>query len=76
MEKPKIVEIKGDYITLGQLLKKVGLIDHGGEAKEFLLQAHVVVDGVEDNRRGRKLYPAMQVMVGAAVFLITADANQ
>ena len=37
MEKEKEVKIRGDYITLGQLLKEEGLIQTGGAAKYFLL---------------------------------------
>lgn len=49
--------IKGEYITLGQLLKAVGEIDSGGEVKAYLMQETPVVNGQPENRRGRKLYP-------------------
>lgn len=43
------------YITLGQLLKFIGLIDTGGQAKIFLQQTDVHVNGQKESRRGRKL---------------------
>lgn len=43
------------YITLGQLLKYIGLIDTGGQAKVFLQQTDVRVNGQKESRRGRKL---------------------
>ncbi len=53
----KIVSVPftGEYITLGQFLKKVGLIDFGGEEKVFLAENAVYVNGSLENRRGRKL---------------------
>lgn len=68
----KNVTITTEYITLGQLLKFVGIIANGGEAKAFLANAHVLVDGVEDNRRGRKLYPGMKVEIEGETFVIGA----
>lgn len=58
------------YITLGQLLKITNLISSGGEAKYFLSQKKVLVNNVEDNRRGRKLYPNDIVKVCGKEFLI------
>ena len=54
----KSIKLKKDepFITLGILLKITGLIDTGGQAKYFLNENKVLVNGEEDNRRGRKLY--------------------
>ena len=54
-KKPTEITIFTDYITLGQFLKLADIIESGGEAKMFLAQNRVVIDGEEDNRRGRKL---------------------
>jgi S4 domain protein YaaA len=51
------VKISGEYITLGQLLKKLDLIDTGGAAKFFLRETPVRVNGMHEERRGRKIYP-------------------
>lgn len=48
------VQIKSP-ITLGQLLKKVNIISSGGEAKTFLTTHHVTVNGIREQRRGKKL---------------------
>ena len=50
-------EVRGDYITLGQLLHATGMIGTGGEAKFYLGENVVLVNGVEEDRRGRKLRP-------------------
>ena len=39
------------------LLKITGIIDTGGMAKIYLANSPVLVNGEEENRRGRKLYP-------------------
>ena len=54
----KSIKLRKDepFITLGVLLKIAGLIDTGGQAKWFLAENKVLVNGEEDNRRGRKLY--------------------
>jgi len=57
------VKIKTPYITLGQMLKYVGIIDEGFLAKPFLADNEVLVNGERDDRRGRKLYPGDAVLV-------------
>jgi S4 domain protein YaaA len=47
--------IQTPYITLGQMLKEAGIIDSGGAAKWYLRENTVVINGEDDNRRGRKL---------------------
>ena len=68
----KIIELRQDeqYITLGILLKIAKIISTGGEAKIFLNENEVLVNGEKENRRGRKLYPEDKVEVADNVFLI------
>jgi ribosome-associated protein len=58
------VQIRGDMIRLGQLLKVAGVIDAGGEAKGFLATRSVLVNGEPESRRGRQLHPGDEVQVG------------
>ena len=55
IKKKTEITINTEYITLGQFLKLADIIQSGGEAKSFLAQNEVEIDGVSDNRRGRKL---------------------
>lgn len=66
----KTIEIKEDkeYLTLGQLLKIEGYVYTGGETKEYLANNTVLVDGVAENRRGRKLYRGMTVVANGETF--------
>lgn len=58
----KIV-IHDEYITLGQLLKKANVLSTGGQVKWFLLENNVYVNGEEEKRRGRKIYPGDRVEI-------------
>jgi ribosome-associated protein len=53
----KTIEISTEYITLGQFLKLADCIGSGGQAKSFLQETEVLINGEPDNRRGRKLRP-------------------
>ena len=55
IKKPTEISIYSEYITLGQFLKLADIIQTGGEAKGFLADHEIKIDGVLDNRRGRKL---------------------
>ena len=59
-----------DFVTLGQFLKLANLIQTGGEAKEFLSNHEILVDGELDNRRGRKLYDGMAISLLNKKFVI------
>ena len=50
------VEIRGETIRLGQLLKVAGLADSGGEAKALIADGQVIVNGEVETRRGRQLH--------------------
>ena len=49
------IELKGDYITLGQLLKLLGAAGTGGDTKRFLEETVITVNDERENRWGRKL---------------------
>ena len=67
------ITIKTEYITLGQFLKYVGVIDSGSQAKAFLQDQIVLVNGEAEQRRGRKLYSGFAVIVDKKKFLIGKD---
>ena len=64
----KKVKITTEYITLGQLLKFVGIIRSGALAKEYLMINNVLVNGEKEKRRGRKLYKGYVVIVNELKF--------
>ena len=57
----EIIKLREDFIKLGQALKAAGLVESGVEAKEYILQGLVLVNGETETRRGRKLYDGDEV---------------
>lgn len=67
------IEIRDEYITLGSMLKLADCISTGGQAKSFLQETAIKVNGEPDNRRGRKLRHGDIVWVdGCGQFQITS----
>jgi ribosome-associated protein len=65
------LEIRGDMIRLGQLLKLSGLAESGAGAKALLLENRVTVNGEPETRRGRQLHRGDRVSVGDETVLLT-----
>jgi ribosome-associated protein len=65
------IPIRGDMIRLGQLLKLAGIVGGGGDAKAFLAEESVLVNGEPDNRRGRQLHPGDVVAVAGEELRLT-----
>jgi ribosome-associated protein len=58
------IEIRGDMIRLGQLLKLADLAGSGGEARALVADGEVTVNGEVETRRGRQLHRGDVVAVG------------
>ena len=69
-EKIIILKPDQDYITLQAVLQISDIISTGGMAKTYLAENPADVNGEEENRRGRKLYPGDKVCVGKETILI------
>lgn len=50
------IEIRDEFIKLGQALKLAGLVDSGVMAKDVILDGLVKVNGKQELQRGKKLY--------------------
>lgn len=51
----KYFTVDGDHITLGQFLKEESIISSGGQAKFYLEDNPVTLNGEPEQRRGKKL---------------------
>ncbi len=58
------IQIRGEMIRLGQLLKLAGIVDSGSEVKPLLAAGSVLVNGAVETRRGRQLHPGDTVQIG------------
>jgi ribosome-associated protein len=72
---PHEIPIDGETIRLGQLLKLVGAIDSGSEAKAFLASETVLVNDERELRRGRQLHPGDAVRVAKSQLLLTRSGG-
>lgn len=55
-------------ITLAQFLKWKGLVQTGGEAKHRIQGGEVLVDGMVETRRGRKLTMGHRVTINGVTY--------
>lgn len=51
------IKISTDYITLGQFIKLMNILESGGMVKAYLKNEGVLLNGEKEHRRGKKLYP-------------------
>jgi ribosome-associated protein len=68
------IEIAGDMIRLGQLLKLAGAAEGGADAKALIAGGQVSVNGEPELRRGRQLHPGDVVQVGTHELCIVAGS--
>ena len=68
--KAKQIAIRGEYITLGQFLKFVGIVSLGSDEKRYLASNAVLVNGENENRRGKKLRPGDSVSLSEGEYEI------
>lgn len=57
------IKISTPFIKLDQLLKYSNISFDGAEAKDMIKSGIVKVNGEEEKRRGRKLYPGDTILV-------------
>lgn len=69
------VVIRSPYINLGQFLKLIQQIGTGSEAKFFLASEVVLVNGIREMRRGKKLYHHDQIVVQAQTYVIVVNQD-
>ncbi|MBE6124162.1 MAG: S4 domain-containing protein YaaA [Erysipelotrichaceae bacterium] len=67
------IKINTEYITLGQFLKFANIISNGSEAKFFLLENKIFVNGEKENRRGKKLYDGYLVKINENEFQVQKE---
>ena len=71
-----VVEVRGVYIQLDQLLKTTGLCHSGGYAHSEIEAGNVRVDGAVETRKRAKLRPGQGVAyAGETVELVAGQAS-
>ncbi|MGL4945986.1 MAG: S4 domain-containing protein YaaA [Fusobacteriaceae bacterium] len=64
------IKISSEFIKLDQFLKWAGVVDSGVDAKYFITEGLVEVNGEIELRRGKKLYPGDKVKFQGEEFLV------
>ncbi len=57
-------------MKLDQFLKFMGLVQTGGEAKLIIKSGKILVNGIVENRRGRKLTDGDQVIFANETYIV------
>ncbi len=69
------IQITGETIRLGQLLKLAGIVGSGSEVKHLLAEQPALVNGEPETRRGRQLHVGDVVAAGGEQVRIAARAQ-
>ncbi|KKB26700.1 hypothetical protein MM26B8_04920 [Mycoplasmopsis meleagridis] len=64
------IEIKDDFITLGQFLKKAKLIETGGQSKYFIEYNDITINNRKPEGRGSKIYINDTVWINNIVYQV------
>ncbi|WP_423424199.1 RNA-binding S4 domain-containing protein [Mycoplasmopsis bovis] len=70
--KPEIY-IKDDFITIGQLLKKIGLIQTGGGAKFYLESNKVLINNKKPEGRNTKVKNGDLLIINPNIFIVKKE---
>jgi len=66
---------KGQSITLNDFIKTSGLVGTGGQAKVLIQSGEVMVNGVWETRRRRKLFPGDAIELLGTKVIVVADGD-
>ncbi|MGZ1491698.1 RNA-binding S4 domain-containing protein [Brevibacterium sediminis] len=67
------IEIRGESIRLGQLLKLHGIAEHGAMAKDMIADGEVSVNGSVETRRGATIRPGDRIEALGEVIEVAAE---
>lgn len=70
------IEIKDEFIKLGQALKLAGIAESGVDAKIMIEEETVKVNGETETRRGRKLYDGDAVEARGMFFTVSSPVKK
>ena len=70
MQEQKVVTINTPYIELDKLLKREDLAASGGEARWYISEGLVLVNGDVEMRKRKKIYPGYTVVFENTVLVV------
>lgn len=75
MSEPNGADSAIETIELDQFLKLADVTQSGGQAKHLVKSGAVMVNGIVETRRGRKLRPRDTVTVDGEEFVVGSDSD-
>ncbi|MCE6061307.1 RNA-binding S4 domain-containing protein [Mycoplasmopsis agalactiae] len=72
--KPEIF-IQEDFITIGQLLKKIGLIQTGGGAKFYLERNKVLINNKKPEGRNSKVKSGDLLTINSNIYILKKELD-
>ncbi len=67
---PRIIAVRAEPIELCQLLKFAGLADNGGAAKAIISEGHVLLNGVVETQKRKKVMSGDRVTLGDETIVV------
>lgn len=67
------IYIKNEWITIGQLLKKISIISSGGQAKDFLQNNVVKINGEKPIGRGTKVWVGATLWINDDLYQVLSE---
>ncbi len=67
---PTVVTVREEPIELCQLLKFAGLTDSGGEAKQVISEGKVLLNGVRETQKRKKVRAGDRVTYGSETLVV------
>lgn len=67
------IQIRDDFIKLGQALKLAGLVGSGVEAKQVITSGQVKLNGQTELQRGKKISDGDVVEYGGSSFKVVSN---
>ncbi len=64
-----------ETIELDQFLKLAEVTQSGGQAKHLIQSGGVLLNGVVETRRGKKLRPGDRIFVGGEEYIVGSDSD-
>ena len=68
-----VVEVRGDYIQLDQLLKKIDAISSGGETAAYLARHQVTLNGNPVHEKRKKIRPGDVLAIDGREYQMKAE---
>ncbi len=67
------IYITGEYIQLNKLLKYAAIIQTGGEAKFFIEENDIVLNGVEVFELRKKIRPGDELLINGELLVVLKE---